>query len=325
MFADIFDALTRHSLYLERVKNWQLAEAQKMLRQHERSIRALVTGAGDFETMDAVTYRRLIKRLDRLQNKFFKEFGSRYMSQLRSLSDADITVQNKIFQSILGKSAKLDPKTVWDKVRNSDVPSDAVPIKKMMEQTIADAKRQIEVAVKQGYIDRKKSTEVLDDVFGNEAVKGKNGAFRRIRNNINSTIVTAGQHVSSAVTREFSDGLNTVDIWSSVIDNVTSDICRSRNGQLYNSGEGPWPPAHRHCRSKRIPWGTDRDSGLPTLPAWLRNQPREVLNDIFGDDMVESILQTSTSSDKKNNWRNLPPMTPDQFKLTINNILRQDA
>lgn len=325
MFASIFDALTRHSLYLERVKNWQLAEAQKILRRHERNIRALVMGAGEFETMDPVTYRRLIARLERIQNKFFKEFGSLYMTQLRNISDADIAVQNKIFTSILGKGAKLDPKAVWAKVRNSEVPSDAVTVKKMMEQTIADAKRQIEVAVKQGFLDRKKSTEVLDDVFGNEAVKGKNGAFRRIRNNITSTIVTAGQHVSSAVTREFSDGMDTVDIWSSVIDAVTSDICRGRNGKLYKSGEGPWPPAHRHCRSKRIPWGNNPTTGLPTLPAWLRDQPREVLNDIFGDDMVESILQTSISSDKKNNWRNLPPMTPDQFKLAINNILRQDA
>jgi SPP1 gp7 family putative phage head morphogenesis protein len=37
--------------------------------------------------------------------------------------------------------------------------------------------------------------------------------------------------------------------WSSILDEGTTDYCRSHNGNRYVVGEGPRPPAHFRCRS----------------------------------------------------------------------------
>jgi SPP1 gp7 family putative phage head morphogenesis protein len=62
-------------------------------------------------------------------------------------------------------------------------------------------------------------------------------------------------------------------IWVSILDSVTSNICRRLNRQVFVFGRGPVPPAHPHCRSTIAPW---RNGGGPildeTLAAWLARQ-----------------------------------------------------
>jgi SPP1 gp7 family putative phage head morphogenesis protein len=41
--------------------------------------------------------------------------------------------------------------------------------------------------------------------------------------------------------------------WVSTLDSRTSTICRSRDGQKYEFGKGPLPPAHPNCRSAIAP------------------------------------------------------------------------
>jgi len=41
--------------------------------------------------------------------------------------------------------------------------------------------------------------------------------------------------------------------WVSTLDSRTSTICRSRDGQKYEFGKGPLPPAHPNCRSAISP------------------------------------------------------------------------
>lgn len=70
------------------------------------------------------------------------------------------------------------------------------------------------------------------------------------------------------------------EVWVSVLDNRTTETCRSKNGDVYPVGEGPAPPLHYNCRSTRIP--LLQDSELPVqidnFEAWLETQPEEFRN-----------------------------------------------
>ena len=62
-----------------------------------------------------------------------------------------------------------------------------------------------------------------------------------------------------------------------------SDVCRSRDGKVYEVGKGPQPPAHPRCRSTRV--GIDPDYPPPTkrtYDQWLRSQSEEVQDEILG-------------------------------------------
>ena len=114
-----------------------------------------------------------------------------------------------------------------------------------------------------------------------------------IRTAIAAAIQNGAQAVW-AVVSEF-DAL----IWLSVLDSVTSEICRYRHGRVAPipgrslpsryashpklSPAGARPPAHPHCRS--IIMALLRSAGLPTIPTyyqWLRRQPSDIQSEALG-------------------------------------------
>lgn len=97
--------------------------------------------------------------------------------------------------------------------------------------------------------------------------------------------------------------------WVSTLDSRTTDICMSLDGQVFDIGGGPRPPAHFQCRSTIVPvLATWEELGIPGLrelpdgtrasmngqvPAkttygeWLRRQPRSVQVDALGKGRAE--------------------------------------
>ena len=78
---------------------------------------------------------------------------------------------------------------------------------------------------------------------------------------------TAVQHV--ATTARLETMAKNADIvkgyqWVSVLDDRTTEVCRSLSGQTYKVGEGPLPPQHIGCRSTII---ADLDSRFDFLDA----------------------------------------------------------
>lgn len=117
---------------------------------------------------------------------------------------------------------------------------------------------------------------------------------------------TAVNHVS-AQAREitFSENADVVKAvkWVSTLDDRTSLICASLDGQTFAADEGPRPPAHFNCRSTTVPvLASWEELGIPakqlsagtrasmngqvpdtvTYPEWLKAQPAAVQNEVLG-------------------------------------------
>lgn len=87
-----------------------------------------------------------------------------------------------------------------------------------------------------------------------------------------------------------------------VLDERTTQLCRSLDGQIFVVGKGPMPPQHYNCRSTTMPvWGNDEEGyqgpwgkqskeksdeifnqvSIP-FPAWLKRQPKNIRQEILG-------------------------------------------
>ena len=79
-------------------------------------------------------------------------------------------------------------------------------------------------------------------------------------------------------------------LWESVIDSHTTDICRSLNGNTYDVGAGPLPPAMYNCRSSIVPLAkSDRTNPEPDM----------MVSEALKDESIDSLKATLTDAQFK--------------------------
>lgn len=108
----------------------------------------------------------------------------------------------------------------------------------------------------------------------------------RAARDVETIAITATKHIGTVARQEFhkqNPGVIAEERWNAVLDGRTSEVCRSRDGKRYEVGKGPQPPAHPRCRSTRV--GIDNDYPPPrkrTYDQWLRDQSEAVQDEILG-------------------------------------------
>jgi SPP1 gp7 family putative phage head morphogenesis protein len=125
------------------------------------------------------------------------------------------------------------------------------------------------------------------------------------RRQLTALVKTATNHASSVARNavyvqnaRLLDGYE----WLSTLDNKTTLVCGARDGQVYQVGTGPMPPAHFNCRSTTIPRvskkysanvpgggrpsvgpdGAAEQSAATGYGGWLRKQPKEFIDEALG-------------------------------------------
>lgn len=140
--------------------------------------------------------------------------------------------------------------------------------------------------------------------------------------------------------------------WVSILDSVTSQICRSLDGQVFPFGKGPLPPAHPNCRSsiiaevlgrwlKRGPTGRfakrdertaqgangpERVDGGVSYYEWLKTQPAAFQDDALGVTRATLFRKGGMSAAtfaKLNLGRNFQPLTLDEMRRLKPNAFRR--
>lgn len=140
--------------------------------------------------------------------------------------------------------------------------------------------------------------------------------------------------------------------WISILDDATTQICRSLDGQVFAFGKGPLPPAHVNCRSsiiaeilgrwlKRTPTGrfaprpvrtaqgakgAETVKGGTTYYEWLKTQPEAFQNDALGLTRATLFRKGGLSAEafaKLNLGRNFQPLTLDEMRRLKPNAFRR--
>ncbi len=146
--------------------------------------------------------------------------------------------------------------------------------------------------------------QILRNIAGTR--RQPDGVFGALRRRIREIVTTAVTQAVTIATTAFSrrnSALIATEKYVAILDSRTSVMCASLHGTIYKVGEGPYPPIHRHCRSRRVfqlrsarAMGITQDQagatvyrqldGQPgetqTLVQFLDSQPVEVQNEILG-------------------------------------------
>ena len=164
-----------------------------------------------------------------------------------------------------------------------------------------------------GAFETKKASDVLNVIMDGATIGDSTPKLvKQVSGFIDSLITRQAQalvstilsHASSAgrlATYEQNRDLVAEYQWVSTLDGLTSMICMGRDGNKYDVGIGPMPPAHYSCRSTTIPViapefnldvkgqrpaigadGTKVVSSNTRYSAWLRGQPKGFIDEALG-------------------------------------------
>jgi len=156
-----------------------------------------------------------------------------------------------------------------------------------------------------------------------EIIRAVSGLMNtQIRRQADALVRTAVNHTSSvarAMVYEDNEELLEGYQWVATLDGRTTMICGSRDGEVYQQGSGPMPPAHWNCRSTTIPKvkeafnvgsklkgarpfkgakGAGTTSGRTTYGGWLKKQPVEFVDEALGVERSRLFRAGKLSIDK---------------------------
>lgn len=327
----LLDAITRHQLYLDGVKINQFGDMQAKLAMAASAVRRIVNDT-EFDTIDQLgkgELNSMLRDLRDAQADEYDEYREELIGQLQAFAEIDRDLSIDLFQEItgreldtssaglygaalLGSSAAALAK-LWNTIISTPVPASGTGPLEMYDDLTARSLYLVENTVRRGWVERWNRDELLSNVIGTGTFDYQDGVFARINNNAFSVNNTAIAHTSAVATNAVASSMFDHYQWISIIDDVTTDICTDRDGEIYKYGDGPTPPAHYNCRSDTIPVENpeQRIDSPPTAFDWIEGQPEEVQNDMLGRALAEEVRSGNRSAIGK--LRYTKPLTPEQF------------
>lgn len=191
-------------------------------------------------------------------------------------------IEPYILASVLATSVLLG-----NAIINTPIAATGYTIKQALEGLSSAAAANIEVVLRQAHAN-KVTTDELIQLFvgkptpGTLAGIGKQNIIDKLGRHLEGVTDAITQHINQQATAAVVSNIGKSYRWISIIDSVTTAVCRERNGMIYVFGEGPLPPAHYNCRSTiEILIDGVAQSKAPTFKEWLKTQPDDVKSE-FG-------------------------------------------
>lgn len=246
-----FDAESRHQHYLERFKTGEVNSLDDFLVQLENRL------VLNLSRTKSITKRSKINAMLKKIHSESLDFLKLYTAQLGDDLLAFSAAESRFIVATLAKDIERD-EFIIPNLNQLRVAANARPFtSKLLREELADFPRKqarlIRNMVSQGFAEGKSNAEIISDILGTEELKFKDGTMNLTRNDAGRLVRTSTQHIA-AVTRQESYRVNDVThyAWISTLDSRTSPTCQKRDGQVYEVGKGPIPPAHPNCRSTTI-------------------------------------------------------------------------
>lgn len=308
---EIADRIIKHQIYLQRYKAKVVRQivalvdtahanvTAKLLREHlsELSVSQLAKLLNAIRRDMKAGYRPIAEAIDR-EIKELAGYEGGFIAELLKdrLEDADREVINVVFD-VHAPTGSMVYASVVARPFNGRL------LREWYEGLEEGAFARLRAAIRTGYVEGKTTDQIVRDIIG---TRTETGIVVQSRRGAAAAVQTSLAHTANVAKEEFykanADIIKAVK-WLSTLDNLTTPICRARDGNVYEIGEGPRPPAHINCRSTTAPvmksW---QEMGLPfrdttpkfrasmngqvpgdwTYAEWLAAQPDHVQDDILG-------------------------------------------
>lgn len=248
----LISAFISHQVWLQRNASHEVNGMLPFIQQMRDEVRAKVLQFGD-DNRTRQNLEKLLRDLDDILTGITVDWQEKLSEDLQTLAEyeADWTTKT-LTANVDAEFVTPSPEQVWSAVKwnplaLSDKPADLFGM--MTGWGDAEVARLVN-GVKMGFVQGKTTRQIVKEVVGT------GGLADVSQRNAATVIRTALNHVSTqareTVYKKNSDIIERYE-WVSTLDSRTSTICRSRDGQKYEIGKGPLPPAHPNCRSATAP------------------------------------------------------------------------
>lgn len=281
----VFDALVRHQLYLERVKEGQTVELNAALAAINEEVRKLLS-LYDFNEIGQIN-RRQLQQLVRSLREIMRSSLDPYVADMTRWFEAYMREDREMLKAIFGE---FIPAPQLIKVPNADKLSPLVLGAPMaatgllalvfLKANATVATNKVERLAIMAYANNSTRAQLLASIVGTRAAQNRDGELNRIFRATKASNNTIIQHIAAQTNFNVARRLFDEYEWCSILDDATTQICRSRHGNRYRYGSGPIPPAHVGCRSNIIPVVAGQPEAPRTLSEWLKRQPDSVRTDL---------------------------------------------
>lgn len=245
-------AYISHQIWLQRLGSHEINELVPFIEQMRSEIKAQVLAFGD-ESRTKSKLTKMLKELTEVLYALGIDWDEKLLADLQELAKYEAGWNTKtLADNIPVDFVTPTPEQVWSAATFQPVALAAGPVDFMQ---MVEGWKDTEVArlvqgVKSGFVQGLTTNQIVKNVVGA-------GGLSDISERNAATVVrTALSHVATqARMTTFQKNSDVVEgyEWVSTLDSRTSPTCRSRDGQKYEIGKGPLPPAHPACRSSTAP------------------------------------------------------------------------
>lgn len=318
------DAFLRHQINVERYKNYNVQQSLNVLNEIKLRLAAKLvrTGKDKLSDLSKREFNNFVKDFTASFNELFGRYEGAQLREFKKFFTADFSEIKYLNKSLGGKPYKGPAAaSLWATMQNEPASGIGVEPKKMFSVFSTSARNKIVSALKAGYADNLTMSEVMKSITGTSTLKYKDGLINRFEAQISATVQTYIQEMVSYLSQEIGGSLNDTYQWISILDSNTTEICRSRNGNIYRYGNGPSAPAHYNCRSITMPIISKAVEKMPTFFNWLKMQPAIIQNEVLGVKQGQGLRAGRVNAEDIPRFNQMSPLTLDQFKSKREQLL----
>lgn len=343
---ELIDESIRLQVLLERVKAGEDKRIDVFLREEDRIVREILTRS----------------ELTAVQRDKAEGLLAEIREALTTLHDRNTAAYHKRLDDLAGTVADTEAKSIGAALHGFDT---TVPRASVIRAAVtaaplsvrgpgggmlldpflrkwaeADIDRAVGV-IRRGFYEGRTTEQIVRDFRGTKAANFADGTLAVSRRNARTVIHTALSHVAHvarAETWKANDDVIKGYRWVSTLDSHTSEVCQALDGQQFDIGEGPMPPAHPNCRSTVAPvtktfreLGIDVDEppdgtrasadgqvdGSLTYFSWLKTQPESFVEEALGPTRAAVFLKGGIDADEFARLqlnRNFEPLTIEEMR-----------
>jgi SPP1 gp7 family putative phage head morphogenesis protein len=311
----LIDASTRHQVFLQRYAGGRSKEAYLTLNRLRNDIKARISR--EPTEFQAQRLQRLLDDIEAIAYAGFDKIWRNFRAEASDLAQAEAEFAVKLYD----KTAKIE----------FTLPSDQILIQAVENAPISVGGAGVTVQDAFSQLSKKKTSQITQMIrdgiaLGDDTprVARKIGEVMNTlqRRQLDTIVRTAANSISSAArTSVYTENSELLDgyEWVSTLDSRTSLICQSRDGQVYQTGMGPMPPAHWGCRSTTVPVvkpeyslarglkgtrpsvgaeGAKEVSAKTTYGTWLKKQSKGFIDEALGVERSELFRAGKLTLDK---------------------------
>ena len=286
----IFDDAVTHQINLQRFNAGTVRKMQRVLRDADESLAAQIAKMGDSDT--AKQRRRILANIQESEKRAEALLAKRMAKEASDLAVHEVGFQAKT----IGDGAMAG--AAFDTVSLNTVRAAALekPFKSIhlewagLQAHVKELSKRrralINGTIRRGIVEGAGAREIQRQLIGTRRLNYADGLLQRPRREVEALVRTSMNHAATVSRETFYE--QNADLiagvrWLAVLDSRTSPICQSLDGQIFEPGQGPRPPAHSNCRSttaailKGDPVPPHKSYG-----EWLEGQPQNIQEQALG-------------------------------------------